>query len=67
MRVHLTVFFRTLTEHFRKGTDEIGTVLIADGLADGCDFLLAVFQKLACLIQAEGFDIPVSRLKIRER
>lgn len=59
MHVHLTVFFGTLSEHFRKGTDEIGTVLITYGLTYGSDFLLAVFQKLAGLIQAEGFDIPV--------
>lgn len=49
-RMYLTVFLRALSEHFREGTDKVGTVLIAYGLTYGGNFLLTVFQKLAGLV-----------------
>lgn len=48
--MYLTVFLRALSEHFREGTDKVGTVLIAYGLTYGSNFLLTVFQKLAGLV-----------------
>ena len=55
----LTVFFRADSEMLRKGTDKVGTVLVTDRGADGCDFLLCGFQLAAGLIEPEGLYVAV--------
>ena len=55
----LPVFFRTDSKMLRKGTDKIGTVLITDGSADCCDFLLGGFKLASGLIKPEGLYVTV--------